>query len=63
MGIKSFITLSPGHTVIKHFTSVIEFSYKARVFVTGKTFQLSVVFALKTGGYQSKEPFRCSTLL
>jgi hypothetical protein len=63
MAMKNFITLSPGHTVIKHFTSVIEFSYKARVFATGNTLKPSLMFAGKTGGYLSETAFRCSTLL
>jgi hypothetical protein len=33
------------------------------VFVLGKFFQPSLMFAGKTGAYPSEAPFRCSTLV
>ncbi len=55
---------SPGACTINLFTAVIYgFSYKAsRVFVPGKPFQPSLMFADKARAYPSEAPFRCSTL-
>jgi len=35
----------------------------ARVFVPGKPFETSLMFASMTGVYLSETPFRCSTLV
>jgi hypothetical protein len=52
-----------GPNVIKLFMSVIyECSQKARVFVPGKPFQLSLMFGGKAEAYLSEGPVRCSTL-
>ncbi len=48
--VKSFMTQAPVANVIKHFTAAIcEFSKLARVFVPGKHFQSSIMFAVKAG--------------
>jgi hypothetical protein len=57
MDIKTFITLGPGPNVIKLFMSVIyKCPYKARVFIAGKPFQPSLMFASQTGAYPSEAP-------
>ncbi len=38
------------------------FSLQARVFVSGKPFQLSLMLPGKEGAYPSEAPLRCSTL-
>jgi hypothetical protein len=49
--------------VIQKFTSVIfKFSYKARAFVAGKPFQLSLSFDGKYETYKGEATFRQSTL-
>jgi hypothetical protein len=56
---KSFITLSPEPTVIKHIMSVI---YEARVLVPGRPFQPILMFVNKNRDYLSEAPFICSTV-
>jgi hypothetical protein len=59
---KSRLTPSGGNS-IKLFTTVIYgFSKQARVFVPGKPFQPSLMFAGKAGAYPREDPFRFSTL-
>ena len=49
-----FVKSAPGPNVIKLFTSVIyKFSQYARVFVSGKPFQPSLMFVRKVGAYPS----------
>jgi hypothetical protein len=46
--VKSFMTLTPGANVIKPSMVVIyEFSFKARMFVSGRPFQPSLMFVGK----------------
>ncbi len=53
------MTLTPVANVIKLFTAVsYEFSLLARVFVPGKPFQPSLMFAGKAVAYQSEAPFK-----
>jgi hypothetical protein len=52
-----------GKSVIKHFTAVIhECSQKARVFVSSKPFQPSVMFVGEARANPSKVSFSCFTL-
>jgi hypothetical protein len=54
---------SPVADVIKLFTAVsYTFSKKARAFVPGRPFHLSLKFAGKAEAYASESPFMCSTL-
>ncbi len=54
---------TPGACTSKLFMAVIYgFSSQGIVFVPGKPFHPSVMFAGKAGGYSSEVSFRCSTL-
>jgi hypothetical protein len=60
---KCMIISRPGPDLVKRFNSVInEFFYYARVFVPGKPFQISLMFASKAVAYSSGTPFKDSTL-
>ncbi len=55
--------ICPGACTTKLFTAVIYgFSYEAKVFVPGKPFQPSLMFAGKAKAYLNEAHFRCSTL-
>jgi len=60
---KSFETFGPGACINKLIMAVIYgFPEEAKVFVPGKPFQPSLMFAGKAGAYPSEASFRCSTL-
>ncbi len=56
----------PGHNVYKTFYGrnlrIVAIRYTLYVFIPGKLFQPSLMFAGKAGAYPSEAPFRCSTL-
>jgi len=56
--------LTPGNNVIKLFTpAIFRFSYQARVFVPGRPFQLSLLFAGKAKTYPRVEHLKGVSLV
>ncbi len=58
MAVKSFMKQPLRACTIKLFRDVIY----ARVFVSGKPFQPSLMFVVKARAYPREAPFKCSTL-